>query len=72
MMAEKREETLREELSAIHYATNQGIELGMAKGIAKGRIEGRAEGRAEATEEIMEKLRKLGIDEETLKKAVEK
>ena len=77
--ARRREERLREELSALGNAErrgrakgiSKGIAEGIAKGIVKGRAEGRAEGRTEGIKDILDMLRKAGIDEEKLREAEE-
>ncbi|MGN0162340.1 MAG: Rpn family recombination-promoting nuclease/putative transposase [Candidatus Ornithomonoglobus sp.] len=76
-IAVRREEALREELSALDYALRQGrkmgIEQGIEEGIAKGREEGiakgREEGRAEAINALLAKLRAMGVDEKTIQEA---
>ena len=46
----------------------QGMEQGIAQGMAEGEAKGIAKGREEGIADVIAKLRKLGVDEETIKK----
>ena len=54
------EKRIRDERTALDHATKEGL--------AKGRAEGRAEGKAD----MLIALRELGIDEDTIRRAVRK
>ena len=73
-ISEMREKALHDEASAINAAEKKGIEKGKAVGRKEGREEGRKEGREEGREEerirLAENLRKMGMTEEQIKKAL--
>jgi flagellar biosynthesis/type III secretory pathway protein FliH len=58
------EKRIRDERTALDHATKEGL----AEGIEIGKAEGRAEGKAD----MLIALRELGIDEDTIRRAVRK
>ena len=80
LLAQRREKAVRDEMSALENARDEGMAIGMEKGRASGLAEGRASGLAEgrasglaegmekAISEMAEKMRLHGISEDDIKR----
>ena len=72
LLAQRREKAIRDEISALGNAKDEGIAIGMEKGLAQGLKKGRAEGKAEGIEQerqnIIEKMKASGMSSEQINK----
>ena len=65
-LAEMREKSLHDEVSALEGAKEEGIAEGMAQGIQKGIAQGIEKGEKRKEDELIEKMRKSGLSDEMI------
>ena len=65
-LAEIREKSLHDEVSALEGAKEEGIAEGMAQGIQKGIAQGIEKGEKRKENELIKKMRKSGLSDEMI------
>ena len=65
-LAEMREKSLHDEVSALEGAKEEGIAEGIAQGIQKGIAQGIEKGEKRKEDELIEKMRKSGLSDEMI------